>query len=217
MYCGCGAHTVPIAKSGFFDKIIAIELDKRLVDSCKLNCSINHCLADDYDQKREDVDESNAIQNDYNNVTLVHVFQGDAGEWARKSLHANYRRQQQQQQQEERIKTQNTTTTKSSSSSSWYNQDHDVLLVDPPRSGLDEKVCNMALNGTFTHIIYISCGRHALLKDLQRLCCCKEEEEDEKSSCFEVVDCALLDLFPRTKDSVESLVHLRRRRRPIVS
>mmetsp|Transcript_557 Transcript_557/g.860 ORF Transcript_557/g.860 Transcript_557/m.860 type:complete len:160 (-) Transcript_557:102-581(-) len=127
------------------------------------------------------------------------------------------KQQQQQQQQEERIKTQNTTTTKSSSSSSWYNQDYDVLLVDPPRSGLDEKVCNMALNGTFTHIIYISCGRHALLKDLQRLCCCKEEEEDEKSSCFEVVDCALLDLFPRTKESVESLVHLRRRRRPIVS
>lgn len=75
----------------------------------------------------------------------------------------------------------------------------DILLVDPPRHGLDEQVCCMAKDGRFQHLLYISCGCDALVRDLGRL-----------SSEFEVVDCTLLDLFPRT-NAVETLVHLRRR------
>ena len=77
--------------------------------------------------------------------------------------------------------------------------DFDVLLVDPPKQGLDERVCAMARNGGFTDLLYISCGRDALARDLGRL-----------SDSFEVVDCQLLDLFPQT-EAVESLVHMRRR------
>ena len=75
----------------------------------------------------------------------------------------------------------------------------DILLVDPPRSGLDEQVCSMALGGSFRHFLYISCGHKALLRDLERL-----------SPMYEVVSCDQLDLFPRT-DSIETLVHLQRR------
>lgn len=75
----------------------------------------------------------------------------------------------------------------------------DILLVDPPRQGLDEHVCRLANNGNFQHFLYISCGHVALVRDLERL-----------SACFEVVDCVLLDLFPQL-DAVEALVHLRRR------
>ena len=75
----------------------------------------------------------------------------------------------------------------------------DILLVDPPRQGLDEDVCGMARAGSFEHLLYISCGRDALVRDLECL-----------TSDFVVVDLTLLDLFPGTY-SVESLVHLRRR------
>ena len=87
-------------------------------------------------------------------------------------------------------------------SPAWYELDYSILLVDPPKSGLDEQVCDMVINGPFEHVIYVSCGRRALLRDLMRM-------GDEY---FVVADCLLIDLFPGT-DSVESLVHLRRRRK----
>ena len=52
----------------------------------------------------------------------------------------------------------------------------------------------------FQDFLYISCGHQALLRDLERL-----------APAYYVVDCAQMDLFPRT-DSIETLVHLRRRR-----
>lgn len=82
----------------------------------------------------------------------------------------------------------------------WKNNLFDVLLVDPPRQGLDPIVCRMACEGSFRHLFYISCGRDALLRDLDRL-----------DNAFEVVDFALLDLFPQT-NSVETLLHLRKKK-----
>lgn len=77
---------------------------------------------------------------------------------------------------------------------------YDILIVDPPRQGLGEDVCQMACRtASIGHFLYISCGRDALCRDLERL-----------GDHFEVVDCVLLDLFPGTY-SVESLVHLQRR------
>lgn len=102
---------------------------------------------------------------------VVRVTQRDAGEWAKRF---------QKKQQTDK---------------------YDILLVDPPRMGLDEQVCHMACQGDFEHFLYISCGHKALLRDLERL-----------SSDFQVVHCAQMDLFPRT-DSIETLVHLRRIRK----
>ena len=44
LYCGCGAHTVAIGKcSGetVFEKIVAVEIDQRLVDACVHNAELN--------------------------------------------------------------------------------------------------------------------------------------------------------------------------------
>ena len=106
---------------------------------------------------------------------------------------------------------------------------YDILLVDPPRQGLDNEVCRMAMmdmnetaavgastnegnedhsvdheidlhgSGCFQNILYVSCGHQALLRDLERL-----------SSAYKVINCVQMDLFPRT-DSIETLVHLRKR------
>ena len=170
MYCGCGAHTIPLAKSALLSEVVAVELDERLVNACRRNCRLNGCLKD-----------SDAFEN-YS--TTVQVFKGDAAEWAKKTL---------KDQSKQR------TNTKQPSFNHYKN--FDILLVDPPREGLDKIVCDLAINkGTFQHVVYISCGRVALLRDLDILC----------KGGFNVVDLAVIDLFPGT-DAVESLVHLRRR------
>jgi tRNA/tmRNA/rRNA uracil-C5-methylase (TrmA/RlmC/RlmD family) len=75
----------------------------------------------------------------------------------------------------------------------------DILLVDPPRQGLDENVCHMVNNGSFKDLLYISCGKDALIRDLNYF-----------SRNFDVIGCKLIDLFPQT-NAVESLMHLRRK------
>ena len=62
MYCGCGAHTMVLGKMEMFHRIVAVELDQRLVDSCIENCALN----------------------DLGNI--VSVLKGDAGEFSKKVL-----------------------------------------------------------------------------------------------------------------------------------
>ena len=139
LYCGCGAHTMALAKSGLLKEVTAIELDERLVVACRENCRRNE--------------------------VVVNIVSQDAGQWCAQNLHSA-----------------------------------NTLLVDPPRQGLDAQVCDMACRSrSIETMLYISCGKDALVRDLERL-----------SGSFEVVDCLLLDLFPGTS-AVESLVHLQRR------
>lgn len=161
MYCGCGAHTMPIALSGLFDMIVCVELDQRLVDACIENAALNNCR---YNGGVSCCSNDTKTLN--RDITPVHVQQGDAGQWATKALTRSYH----------------------------------ALLVDPPRAGLDKTVCDMVQQGPFEHLLYISCGRKALTKDLANL----------NEGGFDVVDIVVTDLFPHT-DAVESLVHLKRR------
>ena len=109
-------------------------------------------------------------------MTPIEVIRGDAGQWA-----SDYYR-------------------KKASGNSSDGADFDVLLVDPPRQGLDEKVIDLAIRvDTIEHVLIISCGHEALVRDLKLLC-----------PHFQIVSCHQLDLFPRTS-SVETLVHLQRR------
>ena len=147
LYCGCGAHTMALLRSGLLARIFAVEIDERLVQACRRNAQLNQCQG------------------------ILEIVSQDAGFW-------------------------------SSTSRSTVMDAASILLVDPPKKGLDERVCRMAMdNKNLHHVFYISCGRDALVRDLHLL-----------SPVFEVMDCVLLDLFPQTY-SVESLVHLRRRRR----
>ena len=106
------------------------------------------------------------------NITRLDIVQGDAGKWARRQLNTNH-------------------------------QGHDIfdmLLVDPPRQGLDMDVTRMLLEKTdVRHCLYVSCGTEALVRDLGIL-------QDE----FCVKDCLVLDLFPQTS-AVETLLHLERK------
>ena len=191
MYCGCGAHTVALGRSGLISSILAVELDPRLVRACEINVF------------------NNGLQE------VVEIRKGDAGKWAREESRRSRLRSRRQRQMRTEI-----TEEKDQNNCDDNHGNYDVLLVDPPRQGLDEEVCRMAMmslerssdeddekaddNGDrnsscFRNILYVSCGHQALLRDLERL-----------SPVYEVVNCAQMDLFPRT-DSIETLVHLRKR------
>lgn len=180
MYCGCGAHTMAIAKTGWLHRIVAVERDERLIQACIENCKLNQCDISSSTTRTSHVDDTEKKKHLHRiSCTSVEVIQGCASEWAKK----------------------------------WKKSYHgpciddkdkscfQILLVDPPRSGLDVHVRDMMKVGPFEHILYISCGLDALQRDLEDL-----------QHVYDVEQCLVLDLFPRT-DSVETLVYLQRRGR----
>ena len=62
----------------------------------------------------------------------------------------------------------------------------DMLIVDPPRAGLDAKLIDEILRREIPRILYISCDPASLARDLARL------------EVYEISDIAAYDLFPRT-------------------
>ncbi len=71
-----------------------------------------------------------------------------------------------------------------------------VVVVDPPRKGLDEKVINAFLKAEPQKIVYLSCGPSTLARDLGLLA--------EKYDIEEIIP---FDMFPQTAN-VETLVSL---------
>ena len=178
LYCGCGAHTMALMRSGLLKRIVAVELDERLVQACRYNAKLN-----------ANATTTTTTEPD----CALEIVSQDAGLWSTMTNSNN-----------EAAAADSTTTATSTTAatvSGDVSSDTDlVLLVDPPRQGLDARVCQMAMKNTqIQHVLYISCGREALVRDLEIL-----------HQIFDVKDCLLLDLFPQTY-SVESLVHLQRR------
>ena len=68
-------------------------------------------------------------------------------------------------------------------------QEHfDVILVDPPRKGMDEKVVDAIIKSTAKKLVYISCDPATLARDLKML----------TENGFEVRDVKLVDMFAKT-------------------
>lgn len=64
---------------------------------------------------------------------------------------------------------------------------YDVVLLDPPRSGLSKNIINYLLQNNFKNIIYISCNPLTLKNDINIL-----------NSKYYIDDIKLIDMFPRT-------------------
>ena len=74
----------------------------------------------------------------------------------------------------------------------------DVLLVDPPRTGLDEIMLDTILKADINSIIYVSCNPATLAKDINKL-----------SERFSVKEIHPIDMFPNTPH-VETVVLMSR-------
>ena len=77
-----------------------------------------------------------------------------------------------------------------------YDEDIDVLIMDPPRSGSDETFLSTVMNKRIKKIVYVSCNPETLARDIQYL-----------SSMYEVNYVQPVDMFPMTAH-VETVVCL---------
>jgi 23S rRNA (uracil1939-C5)-methyltransferase len=75
----------------------------------------------------------------------------------------------------------------------------DVVLVDPPRKGLDEAVIGAICELAPARLVYVSCDPGTLARDLRTL--------DERG--YRAVRCHAVDMFPRTRH-VETVVLMSR-------
>ena len=78
--------------------------------------------------------------------------------------------------------------------------DADVLVVDPPRAGLDEQAIGLIAGTSARDVAYVSCDPATLARDLRRF-------TDEGT--FRVVSATPVDLFPQTFHC-ETVAHLTR-------
>lgn len=62
----------------------------------------------------------------------------------------------------------------------------DVLIVDPPRIGIDKHTIDVINNSNIKQIIYVSCDPMTLVRDIKRL------------DNYKFVDITLVDMFPQT-------------------
>lgn len=74
----------------------------------------------------------------------------------------------------------------------------DCLIVDPPRTGLDEKMINSILNSNAKKLIYVSCNPSTLAKNLNVL-----------KKYYNIESIRAIDVFSNT-EHVESIVYLAR-------
>jgi len=70
---------------------------------------------------------------------------------------------------------------------SWKDVDADVVILDPPRSGLHPRVIKTLMERKPATIVYVSCNFHRLVEELK-----------EFKKAYRVVSVAALDLFPHT-------------------
>lgn len=67
------------------------------------------------------------------------------------------------------------------------NNDFDVIIVDPPRSGLDKNTINFLINSRAKRIVYVSCDIMTLVRDLNIL------KQD-----YDIREITPVDMFPNT-------------------
>ena len=75
----------------------------------------------------------------------------------------------------------------------------DVVFVDPPRKGLDEKFINALLELKPKRVVYVSCEPETLARDVKLL-----------SNFYDIKDVQPVDMFPMTFH-VETVVSLSRK------
>ena len=67
------------------------------------------------------------------------------------------------------------------------NNDFDVIIVDPPRSGLDKNTINFLINSKVKRVVYVSCDIMTLVRDLNIL------KQD-----YDIREITPVDMFPNT-------------------
>ena len=182
LYCGNGNHTVALGRH--FARVLAVEIDRRLCDAAELNLAAN-------------------------GVTNASIICATSGKFCDRLLRRLRRRRQRDAAggtcASEGAKGASAKepgrATSGDADGDWLSdaaERTDVILVDPPRCGLDS--VTLELVSHFDHILFISCNPPALQGNL----------DDALGSTHEIRRWAIFDHFPYTPH-LEAGVYLSRR------
>jgi len=173
LYCGNANHSVALAP--LFDNIFGVEINPVLIEAAKQNC-------------------------ENNSITNVRVVQGDCRRFC-DFIHTN------KQDTRDNVSTLQVACPVQVTGAEKRGRDGEnataeqiktsVILVDPPRGGLDENSCKFLTN--FSHAVYISCNPQSLLRDMKHIC-----------RTHEIARFAFLDHFPYTKHVECAVLFIRR-------
>ncbi len=89
------------------------------------------------------------------------------------------------------------------------NKNIDLIVLDPPRKGIDPNILALIKERGPKHIIYVSCNPATLARDLKILCQSTENGENSSMGGYKVKRVQPVDLFPQTYH-VESVALLER-------
>lgn len=73
-----------------------------------------------------------------------------------------------------------------------------LVVINPPRQGLEKEIVKMLIRNSVKDIVYVSCMPATLARDLKEMC----------PEHYQVVACQSYDMFPQTAH-VETVVHLK--------
>jgi 23S rRNA (uracil1939-C5)-methyltransferase len=92
-----------------------------------------------------------------------------------------------------------------------FDEKPDLVVLDPPRSGLGQAASAKLAELQAPEIVYLSCDPSTLARDLAVLLQTERMPSGEKPNAprYEIASVQLFDLFPQTHH-IETLVHLRR-------
>jgi 23S rRNA (uracil1939-C5)-methyltransferase len=92
-----------------------------------------------------------------------------------------------------------------------FDEKPDLVVLDPPRSGLGQAASAKLAELQAPEIVYLSCDPSTLARDLAVLLQTERMPSGEKPNAprYEITSVQLFDLFPQTHH-IETLVHLRR-------
>ena len=224
LYCGNGNHTAALARH--FHKVLCVEIDRKLCDAADLNLARNgvsnaHVLC---------VSSGTFCKRLLRRLKAQRRDRLAGRPWDETQQRQQQQQQQQQEARPARIRLRPVSATAlsvsvtipsrastgsgatrgvassssdRSSEAAWLREverAQDVILVDPPRSGLDEDT--RALVAMYEHILYVSCNPAKLREDMETL-------GDE----YEVRRFAIFDHFAYS-GHLECGAYLRRRKRP---
>lgn len=162
LYCGNGNHTMALSK--IFDRVLAVELNSRLVEACQDNLALN-------------------------NISNVEVRCVNAGSFCR-SIVKSRRWESRPPKKLPHGPAQDLSEPEVPLKVYQFQ----VILVDPPRAGLDDMTCRAVAQ--FDHVIYISCNPYSLQRDMLKL---RDFDSKAKRSPLQVSKFAFFDHFPFTK------------------
>ena len=178
LYCGNGNHTCALAPR--FEKVLCVEIDKKLCDAAEFNLA------------------RNGVEN-------AHVLCVSSGSFC-KRLQRRLKAQQRAialgaEAASPAGKSPATPPKEETREAAWLREvqrGQDVILVDPPRSGLDADTRQLV--SLYDHILYVSCNPSRLRADLKYL-----------GDAYEVRRFAIFDHFAYS-NHLECGAYLRRRK-----